>query len=1643
MLRPEVAEKRLHTFRVKDATARRLRALSALPGPLAEAGRGILGRNAAGKSIGDWSKRNQAREKAVQTLEGLKPAERQKVFAALFPRLARHLEAAWQLYARLPYEVDGERKGFRAPTEPALAREARAFWLDNVLDTIEDYDPDIAWCAAWAPHLGYVADDALGVLLAAAIDAGGAEGDEVFDILRQSATNEHEVGSMGRHVTRALLVCSRPAGWEFVEKLLLAARRQEGLRQVILETVDEAHPEAFRRMLRLILEEDLVRFRAVIRAVDVWFGLAWESLSARLVKEAVSRALLYLEDRQARARAIATEKGEALYLALWSLAFEDARTAVTPASQLLTDPDVERRFVAVHFLHHLELPAAKAALVPALEDADLRVALRALDVLTDGEERDLFEPLEKLLARMPAKPTELPALVWPWATTSARRADVADRLPDSLGKRSPTLLLPYLPQMGGYARGQVAELLGKQKTWDDATREALFSLVGDRDSWVREHALRALKKCPVGEAEAQRLEGYLTRKGSNMRQAVLKLLKKQKGAAALASADRLLAARKAEQRLGGLELLRVLVEAKRNVAECRQRAERYREGHPQLSEQELPHVEAVLDIHRVVPTLDDALGLMDPAQRSPAVLPQVRKVTLLTPATLACLQALDELIERHKEEPVTVSGYEGQREELLGNLSSWEFPSPDAEVPAEKDAERLPLRAVWEGWYAGRPKAQRDKDGLDLVRASAWREQDPKSWKAVVKRFGGQWGDYLKLATGELALVKLKHEDLVGEILTWLLRLHPPARAVDFLLDAVETGFALVPQDARTRVVNLSSWEKRDRDWRMNSPVQTWLDEALAHRRWAPSAWDDKQRLRLWQLLHWRDQPAPGVARVRPELEHLLAGFKAGSATEADVYDQLLGPRAEDNEGFGDLDQLTALPPPKELEDVRLREIVDRCRERVLEVELARGENPTAATAPARSISALMGLDTLLRLLRALGKKPFARPRWFVDDSRPEVLTQLIGVTHPGPADTPEVFAARMKEAGQEERLLPLAFQAPQWLEHVEHALGWEGLREGVWWFLAHMPGGRPGVAGAAEDEDFDFEDEEVKVREEVDPWQRLLRERTPLTVEERRAGGVDVAWFHRAHGVLGPQRWQALAAAAKFGCSDMSYKKAALVGDVLLGRTKKTDLVAGIRDKRLKESVRLLGLLPLAEGEKREADLLGRWKVLQEYRRYARALGPLSREGAVQAYEVGIHNLARTAGYPDPIRLEWALEAREIADLAAGPISVSHEGVTVTLALDEQAQAQVTVRRGDKPLKSIPAPVRKHPKVAALTERKAELRRQASRMKGSLEQAMCRGDEFTGTELRQLAAHPVLRPLLERLVLLGEGIRGYSTAAGQALTDHAGKVEPIKPEERLRIAHPHDLLSAGDWDRWQHDCFARERVQPFKQVFRELYVVTAQERKDGAVSHRYAGQQVNPNQAMALWGGRGWATRDGVSRTFHDVGLTAEVTFRHHGWTPLQVEGLTLEGVQFLRKGEWQPLPLKEVPPRVFSEVMRDVDLVVSVAHLGGVDPEASASTVEMRAALLRETCSLLKVDNYRIKGSHVVIDGKLNRYTVHLGSAVVHRQPGGSLCIVPVHAQHRGRLFLPFADDDPRTAEVLSKVLLLARDDEIQDPSILEQLR
>ncbi len=142
-------------------------------------------------------------------------------------------------------------------------------------------------------------------------------------------------------------------------------------------------------------------------------------------------------------------------------------------------------------------------------------------------------------------------------------------------------------------------------------------------------------------------------------------------------------------------------------------------------------------------------------------------------------------------------------------------------------------------------------------------------------------------------------------------------------------------------------------------------------------------------------------------------------------------------------------------------------------------------------------------------------------------------------------------------------------------------------------------------------------------------------------------------------------------------------------------------------------------------------------------------------------------------------MEAKETADLADGPIVVSAKDDEVSLAIDSDGNPDLTIIKNGKRLKSIPAAAKKNKRVLELRDRRTTLKRQASRMRKSLEQAMCRGDVFTGGELQGLFDHAVLRPMLSRLILVGEGIMGYPVKGGKALEDADGKLEPVKKNEQ------------------------------------------------------------------------------------------------------------------------------------------------------------------------------------------------------------------------------------------------------------------------
>ncbi len=1623
MLKPEQAQKILEEQRVKDSEQYEITAIAGLPAPLRPIAYGLIWRDAEGQPVkyDDRQRWNELPRQTFTRLAALEAADRLRIFAVFFPQLAPAIELGWQRLSTLPYQVGYPAVPFRAPHRPDVMGVQRQNWLVPLINGLHAYHQDILWLAHHAAYIDYGRlGKALGVLLAAVIDDDPAHGDAVFTILMNSTKSEDEIGTMGQHIPQALLGAARPDGWELISKLLLAAQRQEGLRQIILQGMDDAHPLAFRHLLRLIIEHDLARFSALTSALNSWLGCQWDSTQKAAITRMLQRLLTLLEDSQAREAALAEGSGEEVYLALWAIAHDDAISALASASALIQDAVVERRFAAVHLLAQTALPEAAPALMAALGDADLRVVMRAcqgLEAIPDESAVDhtlpIFEQVEAVLPRFSAHTSASAPIIWEWLTPSLERERAANLLIKYLGDRNPRQLLPYLPVLGQYHRVQVAKLLAEQGKHEPEVRAALFLLLRDRSAWVGEAIIKLLESHGVEAAEIPRLEALLTRTSADLRRGLLGLLIKQPDDVVLASADRLTASRNEQQRLAGLELLRVLHEHQRSAQGCVERAAAYRASRTKLSASETTLLDHILDTSHEKPTLANAFGLASPAECAQIPTPQVCPVQLHADRALANLRALDALVHEHRHQSYLLENRQGKQEMLLG-ANAWAFPQPQGGEPLDQEIARLPLASLWRTWVEQLPHAQRDEDGLHLVRM-----------QIAVEQFAD---DPVPMPdTSEQESDKLRYPRIVQALCSWLIRLYPAPATADFLLDYLETTLATLP-------VEYLREPDKDEDPRFfyQTPMYRAVALVRAYAAAREAQWNDAHAARLWRLLRWTMTLKREGVRLSPTLQETLEALRVGAATETDLVMQLLGPRPLSRYAyitFPELHQLSARKPhPFFTQYPILQTIYDTCLRRILEIELQRGELPTEATQAALNLRSIAGANWFIRILQALDTLHLKRGYSYLNDGKARTLSHLLRISFPGTDDTLERFAAQVKAAKlTPQQVIEAAIYAPQWASFIEPVLGWPSFADAVWWIHAHT-----------RDRNWHI-DQAIRAF-----WEAQIAERTALALSDLYDGAVDVAWFQRVYAALGKTKWETLYRAAKYSSGGTGHTRAQLFADAMLGLLNEQEVIKRIRMKRHQYSVCALGLLPLPK-KQRDTTILQRYQVFQEFLRTSRAFGAQRRESEGKVARIGLENLARTAGYSDPLRFQWAMELQEIADLWHGPIAFTHDGVTVTLHINPLGQPLLEMTSKGKLLKQIPPHLKKDPDVIALRERKQSLERQLSRMRLALERAMCREERWTAAELAALLGHPLLAPMLEQIIFIGNGVLGYLAEEGRALRLHDGSTRSIAGEMALRIAHPYDLYRSGDWSQWQRECFVSERIQPFKQIFRELYVLTEAEKREGAVSHRYAGQQIQPRQAMALLGQRGWISSEyaDTSRTFHERGLIASITYLYGGYTSVEVEGLTIDGVLFNKVGEWRgALPLAEVPPVVFSETMRDLDLVVSVAHRGDVDPESSASTVEMRAALIRETSALLGLTNVQVQQTHAVITGELGEYSLHLGSGVVHRIPGGALCIIPMHAQHRGRLFLPFADDDPKTAEIVSKVLLLSRDSEIKDPLILQQM-
>ena len=451
-----------------------------------------------------------------------------------------------------------------------------------------------------------------------------------------------------------------------------------------------------------------------------------------------------------------------------------------------------------------------------------------------------------------------------------------------------------------------------------------------------------------------------------------------------------------------------------------------------------------------------------------------------------------------------------------------------------------------------------------------------------------------------------------------------------------------------------------------------------------------------------------------------------------------------------------------------------------------------------------------------------------------------------------------------------------------------------------------------------------------------------------------------------------------------------------------------------------------------------------------------------------------------------------EIEDMAVpdfglenGRLEETFGDYTATLLLAE-GKAEVQWQKAGKPLKSAPAALK-----ATHADELKELKAAQTQAQQTYGTQRDRLDRSFVDERRMpwpwfaqyYFSHGLLSELARRLIWrlhYPDGTyqdalwvrEAWHNVRGQPLPDPAADAETVQLWHPL-LAPPAQVLA------WRELLERNQLRQPLKQAFREVYLLTPPEERTATYSNRMAAHLLKQHQFNSLAKLRGWRYR---LLGAYDKGYDSEIAR-----LPLPAHGLTAEYwvSEVQADGEWNdtgiyhyvstdqvrftrgeaPVPLPEVPPLAFSEVMRDVDLFVGVASVGN-DPQWRdndglaqfrgywesysfgdlSEVAKSRKLALERLVPRLKIGQVsEIKGNFLVVKGHRHTYKIHLGSGNILMEPNDQyLCIVPDRSAKTlgtGAVFLPF-EGDAVLSIILSKAQLLMDDDKITDATILRQL-
>ena len=1315
--------------------------------------------------------------------------------------------------------------------------------------------------------------------------------------------------------------------------------------------------------------------------------------------------------------------------------------------------------------------------------------------------------LKGIMERIPKKGLTLSPCIFSWHQVTMSQSDIALRLcliawmlqKDELLDEAAEMI-PLVGQGESYyygaSRSTVARVLLYRPT-SEIRKNILFELLHNAEESTNRTAHMLVEDMLLSPEDYRKIEENLKYKKG--RAQTLSLLRKQDNKSLTACIKRLLDTKSEECHMGALDLaLQLKKEDEKTFTEILPHLKAFPEptGKEQVLLEELLGSES--EAQDILNT--PGYGLYDTDKDwilPPVTVNLIEASHLFVHGEEACISAirkLDQLIHENRERSYTTAWNEDL---LLGSKlerSRWTYNDPEA-----KPLDAYPFREMWEAFYENEIKSPELLIEMELYHRCfdqrSYYEYNIKLYKQV---FGH---GILKKPPFSNLVISLSYLPQVRTILTALFQQYVPktlsARyglcGIAKLLSVLDSTNDLFPVQEKRWNGEIDRYTKRAVELPIFSDMCQWLSYA-AEDDWK-NAFTLRFRLQQYYQKQAKREKSPqysygGVQKnylflsdyvqcyvrgiwdknlfykavftflgIGSILEPISTVEQKGAVTSRKARVQSLNAFFGANvtkpvDGKYHFDTIGSEMPEMAFAHQLYREVIPM----VLKVELKRGEQPTPFSQDIKSIQVIYGIDYMIQILTALGKDPLQRGYSYYSSNadRKTVLSHLLKISMPKPDETAKDLANALKGTDiTKKRLAELAMYAQQWIPMLEEYFNLPGFASACYYFMAHTSE--------------QYDDQVIST----------IAKYTPLSPEELKDGAFDIHWFFEAYESVGEKNFKLLYDAAKYSSTGIAHGRARKYADAALGKVDKESLKAEINAKRNKDLLMSIGLLPLPScKEERENELLDRYQFIQKYKKESRQFGAQRRASEGRTAEIALRNLSVNAGFTDVTRLTLRMESKLAEQSAEYFDWQAIDDIELMISVDENGKSTLKCQKGGKLLKSIPSKYKKDETVLKFQEVVKQLKEQYSRTKQMMEQAMEDRTAFEVWEFLSLYQNPVARPITQNLVvkfadepslipsLSDEKDPGGKASTGlhsdsdgnpesgshqtlgfltkDGITDILGEIHPVMSEDKILIAHPFDLYKSGHWHECQKLLFEKQIKQPFKQVFRELYV-KLEEELEKEESMLFSGNQIQPQKTVGALRSRRWVADydDGLQKIYYRENIVARINAMADWFSPSDAEAPTLEYVVFADRKSGKPLKIKDIPDIIYSEVMRDVDLAVSVAHAGGVDPETSHSTIEMRRAIVACNLDLFRTKNVRLEGSHAIIDGKLGQYTVHLGSGGVHQIGNAMLFVVPVHSQHRGRIFLPFVDDDPKTAEIMSKILLFAEDGKIKDPNILRQIQ